>query len=114
MGLAEVYRLNKNWPESEKYLRRAVSAHPHHLEARLQLAQGLETFAQDMSGALDVYRDIQKLDRRKELDAAPSFDLNAKIQTLQASVAEQMKKRMLERQPSGDGKKVSKWNTFSV
>jgi tetratricopeptide (TPR) repeat protein len=108
MGLAEVYRMNKNWVEAEKYLRRAVSAHPKHLEARLQLAQGLETFAQDMSGALDVYREIKKLDQKKELDATPAFDLNAKIQTLQASVAEQMKRKMSERQPSGEGKKVSK------
>jgi tetratricopeptide (TPR) repeat protein len=107
MGLAEVYRLQRNWPSSEKYLRRAISAHPHHLDARLQLAQGLETFAQDMAGALSIYREIQSLDRKKELDGSATFDLNTKIQTLQATVAEQMKRKMSERKPSAEGK-VSK------
>lgn len=113
MGLAEVERLNKKWPESERYLREAISVAPKHLEARVKLAQGLESFKGDMSGALDEYREIQKLDRDKKLDAPLTFDVGAKIQSLQASVAEQAKRKMSERQPSAEKKaettkKVSK------
>ncbi len=106
LGLAEVSTRAKNWLDTQKYLRAAVQAHSESLQAHILLAQGQEGLGKDINGALESYREIQRLASTGRLDKPLTFDLTAKIQFLKSSLADEMKKKVSERQPSG--KEVSK------
>lgn len=108
MGMAEVGFRARAWDEVEIYLRQAIQVRPRSLQARLRLAEGQEILAKNNADALQSYLEIQKLEKSHKLDEQPSFDIAIKVQSLQASMAEQLKKKIsAERQPS-DERKVSK------
>ena len=108
MGMAEAEMRKSNWTSAEEHLRTAIQLHPRDTHARITWAEGFEFVAKDNAAALEIYRTIQKLDREHKLDSPLTIDVAAKVQILQASVAEELKKKLSSRTPSGQGQEVSK------
>ena len=115
VGMAEAEIRKGLWQSADEHLRAAIQIKPRDTHVRLMWAQGMEFVAKDSAAALEIYRTIQRLDKEHKLDTALPLDVAAKVQMLQANVAEELKKKQAARTPSSDGKGVSKMKrTFLV
>lgn len=108
VGMAETEMRKSNWASADAHLRTAIQLRPRDTHVRIVWAQGFEFIAKDYASALEVYRTIQKLDRDHKLDSPLPLDVAAKVQLLQANVAEEMKKKLSSRTPSAQGQEVKK------
>lgn len=99
MGMSQVATSKQDWVAAEDYLQRAVKSDPRQFQSRWALANLYEKQLNNLSQAIDTYKDIEKRRLTQGLDDVAEVNVQEKIKALEAVIA-QRKSTVSNRHPS--------------